>query len=226
MQDSLYVQKIREEWLGLIQQHRAIAVIRAPEFAIGQKMAKAVAKGGVRLIEITWNSDRPFDLVPALQRELPDCLIGAGTLLDHTATGAAIASGAKFLFSPHTHPALIQMALSAAIPVIPGALTPTEIVLAWNAGASSVKVFPIQSMGGIHYLKQLAPPLQAIPLIPTGGVTVENAADFIQAGAVGVGLSGDLFPPRAIAQQEWDAITQRAADLLARLNRVAGQRNN
>jgi 2-dehydro-3-deoxyphosphogluconate aldolase/(4S)-4-hydroxy-2-oxoglutarate aldolase len=213
MQPDHQWEKTRQRWLAHVQQQRAIAVIRAPAFAIGQTMAVAVARGGIRLIEVAWSSDRPADLVRALQAELPNCLIGAGTLLHQVAMEEAIAAGAKFLFSPHFQPDLVQTAVTAGVPVIPGALTPTEILAAWNAGAASIKVFPVQTMGGPGYLRQLAVPLAGIPLIPTGGVTVDNAADFIQAGAVAVGISGNLFPADAIAQQNWESITRRAIQL-------------
>lgn len=205
-------------WLQLIQAERAIAVIRAPELALGYQMAQAVAAGGVRLIEITWNSAAAATLIEKLRADLPDCIIGTGTLLNQGQVQAAIAAGAEFLFTPHTDPALIQMAVEAAVPMIPGALSPSEIVLGWQAGASSIKVFPVGAMGGPAYIASLQGPLGSIPLIPTGGVTVENAHQFIQAGAVGVGLAGDLFPKQAIATQNWSAIAQRAQFLLQSLH--------
>lgn len=176
-------------------------------------MAHAVAQGGITHIEITWNSIRPAELVAALRAELPTCWIGAGTLLNATDVQDAIAAGAQFLFSPHTQPSLIEQAVSQSVPMVPGALSPSEIVTAWQAGAACVKVFPIQAMGGPVYLRSLRGPLGQIPLIPTGGVTVENAADFLAAGAVAVGLSSDLFPKSAIAAGNWDAVQARSRQL-------------
>jgi 2-dehydro-3-deoxyphosphogluconate aldolase / (4S)-4-hydroxy-2-oxoglutarate aldolase len=144
---------------------------------------------------------------------LPDCRIGAGTLTDCEQMEQAIAAGARFLFSPHFNPELVRFACDRQVPVIPGCLSPTEIITAWQAGASSVKVFPVQSMGGPQYLKALREPLAGIPLIPTGGVTLANALTFIQAGAVGVGLSSDLLPPALVKTQDWAEITQRAKRL-------------
>jgi 2-dehydro-3-deoxyphosphogluconate aldolase / (4S)-4-hydroxy-2-oxoglutarate aldolase len=205
------------EWLALIQQHRAIAVIRARQLEPGYQMAKAVAVGGMRLIEITWDSDRPAALIARLQAELPDCVIGTGTILTLAQMQAAIAARAAFIFMPHTHPILIQTAVAHCIPCIPGALTPTEIVTAWQAGASSVKVFPVQALGGAAYIRSLQSPLGAIPLIPTGGVRVGNAAELIAAGAIGVGLAGDLFPQSALQTENWPLITQQAQTLLQNL---------
>ncbi|MDJ1184062.1 bifunctional 4-hydroxy-2-oxoglutarate aldolase/2-dehydro-3-deoxy-phosphogluconate aldolase [Roseofilum casamattae] len=200
--------------LSLLQQHKAIAVIRTPSIPIGYQLAQAVASGGIRLIEITWNSNNPGKMVQQLQKILPECIIGAGTLINSVQVADAIDAGAKFLFSPHTNPQLIQQAIAANIPMIPGALTPTEITTAWQAGASCVKVFPIQAVGGVNYIKALQGPLGQIPLIPTGGVTLDNAADFIGAGACGVGLSSQLFPRHLIAREDWQAIANNTKNLV------------
>jgi len=197
-------------WLSTLKQERAIAVIRAPTFELGQQMAYAVAAGGMRLIEITRNSDRAPELIAALRAELPDCLVGTGTLLNREHLESAIAAGAQFLFTPHVDFGLIQLALRQGIPIVPGALSPTEIVTAWQAGATSVKVFPVQAVGGAGYIRNLQGPLGQIPLIPTGGVTIENAQDFLAAGAIAVGLSGNLFPPSAVQAGDWQAIVQQA----------------
>ncbi len=199
-----------KSWLKLLQQYRAIAVIRAATFELGYEMAQAVARGGIHLIEITWNSDRPEDLIDILRSDLPHCTIGTGTLLNQVDLNRAIAAGAQFLFTPHTEPTLIQLAAASGIPIIPGALSPTEIVTAWHAGANCVKVFPISAVGGPHYIQSLHGPLGHIPLIPTGGVNLQNAINFLKAGAIAVGLSGDLFPKKLLAEQDWDAISDQA----------------
>jgi 2-dehydro-3-deoxyphosphogluconate aldolase/(4S)-4-hydroxy-2-oxoglutarate aldolase len=203
-----------QDWLTLLKKERAIAVIRTTEFQQGIHLAQAVAWGGIHLIEITWNSTQPAQLVTQLRQELPDCVIGAGTILNPTQLQEAINCGCQFIFSPHVNPTLIQMATAAEIPIIPGALTPTEIVTAWELGASCVKVFPIGVMGGVTYLKAIQAPLAGIPLIPTGGVTLENAKSFLDAGAVTVGLSSQLFPKPLVAAQDWDGISKRATQLL------------
>ncbi|HEY9596071.1 MAG TPA: keto-deoxy-phosphogluconate aldolase, partial [Cyanophyceae cyanobacterium] len=127
-----------QSWLTLLQQHRAIAVIRASQLSLGRQMALAVAAGGMPLIEITWNSDRASELIGKLRLELPHCTIGTGTLLNHEQLRQAIDAGAEFLFTPHTDISLIQAAVEAGVPIVPGALSPTEIVTAWSAGASCV----------------------------------------------------------------------------------------
>lgn len=206
-----------QDWHALLQQFRVIAVIRAPQFEAGYEMAKAAAAGGMRLLEITWDSDRAAALIHKLRLQLPDCTIGTGTILNEDQLEAAIAAGAQFLFTPHVSLSLIERAISQGVPIIPGALSPTEIVSAWQAGASSVKVFPVQALGGASYIQSLQGPLGQIPLIPTGGVTLENASAFLAAGAVAVGLSENLFPKQAVAAGNWDIMTQQAATLMARL---------
>ena len=113
---------------------------------------------------------------------------------------------------------MIKMAVFKNVPIIPGALTPTEIITAWHQGATSVKVFPVQAMGGVNYIRSLQGPLGHIPLIPTGGVTIDNASDFLQVGATAVGLSGELFPKQWILTENWQAISTQCKDLLVRLN--------
>ncbi len=206
-----------ESWLRALQAHRAIAVIRAPTLNLGREMAKAVAAGGMRLIEITWDSDRPAQLINELRSELSDCTIGTGTIFTLDQLQRAIDAGAEFVFTPHVNLPLIHQAIEQEIPIIPGALTPTEIVMAWQAGANSVKVFPVQALGGASYIQSLQTPLGQIPMIPTGGVSLDTAKDLLAAGAIAVGLSGNLFPKWAIENQDWEAIEQQSKTLMQRL---------
>jgi 2-dehydro-3-deoxyphosphogluconate aldolase / (4S)-4-hydroxy-2-oxoglutarate aldolase len=212
------MQSYRENWLKLVRKERIIAVIRSTDLSIGRKMARAAADGGIRLIEITANSSQPWKLIELLRSELPDCSIGTGTVLSLANVRNAIDCGAEYIFTPHLDIKLIQAATSAEIPMIPGALTPTEIITAWHSGATAVKVFPIQSVGGASYLQVLQGPISQIPLIPTGGVTVDNAPDFLTAGAVAVGLAGALFPPTEIVREDWHSIRDRASRLVMRIN--------
>jgi 2-dehydro-3-deoxyphosphogluconate aldolase / (4S)-4-hydroxy-2-oxoglutarate aldolase len=210
----------REVWLQQLQQQRAIAVIRASTFELGWQMANAVAAGGIHFIEITWNSEQPTKLIRELRSHLPHCQIGAGTLLSSDHMQAAIEAGAQFLFTPHVNAELIQQAVTQELPIIPGALSPTEIVTAWQAGATCVKVFPIQVMGGAAYLECLQGPLGHIPLIPTGGVTLENAVTLLQAGAIAIGLSSSLFPKALLQAGEWQAISERTQAFLTSLHHI------
>ncbi len=203
-----------QTWINLLKKHRAIAVIRTQDNNLGLSIAKAVAEGGGQLIEATWNSDRPAQFIETLRAELPHCIIGCGTLLTQADIREAIAAGAQFGFMPHVDRDLIRYGRDRGVPMHPGALTPTEIVTAWNAGANGVKVFPVSALGGSDYICALQGPLGQIPLIPTGGVTLSNAKALIAAGAIAVGLAGDLFPKEAIAQQDWQQITERTQRLI------------
>jgi 2-dehydro-3-deoxyphosphogluconate aldolase / (4S)-4-hydroxy-2-oxoglutarate aldolase len=204
-------------WLTLLRQQRVIAVIRTSQLSLGRQMAQAMAAGGISIIEITWNSADAPKLISQLRQELPLCTIGTGTILNKEQLQQAIDAGAQFLFTPHVDPELISLAVAADVPIVPGALSPTEIVTAWQAGAGAVKVFPIQAVGGASYIKALQGPLGQIPLIPTGGVTIENAQGLITAGAIAVGLSGELFPKSLIMTNDWKEIANRAKTLKEQL---------
>jgi 2-dehydro-3-deoxyphosphogluconate aldolase / (4S)-4-hydroxy-2-oxoglutarate aldolase len=216
---------VESDWLKVLRQHRAIAVIRTDEIALGLAMAKAVAAGGGRLIEVTWNSDRPAALVETLRAELPHCIIGCGTLLNLTDLQTAISAGVQFGFTPHVDEAMIRYGRERGLPMHPGALSPTEIVAAWKAGARAVKVFPVDSMGGADYIRSLQGPLGQIPLIPTGGVTLHNAEAFIRAGAIAIGLAGALFEKEAITQRDWPTITKKMQALVRTLQLIEDPRS-
>ncbi len=208
-----------ESWLQLLRQQKAIAVIRSTQMNLASKMAHAVAAGGMNLIEITWNSDCPAKLIAQLREELPHCTIGAGTILNLDQLELAVSAGAQFAFAPHFDAELLNTCLSRyEIPFVPGVLSPTEIVNAWQRGARVVKVFPVKSLGGAEYIKCLQGPLSQIALIPTGGITLENARSAIDAGAIAVGISSNLFPKNVVINQGWSTITDRAKHLLDRLS--------
>nr|WP_286395005.1 bifunctional 4-hydroxy-2-oxoglutarate aldolase/2-dehydro-3-deoxy-phosphogluconate aldolase [Pseudanabaena mucicola] len=221
--DRTFLQNPVNPWLSLLQQHRIIAVIRADNVSLAREMALAAAAGGIKLIEIAWNTDRAESLIPKLQQELPDCKIGTGTVLDTDSAERAIACGCSFLFTPHTNPELIAKGLENSIPVIAGALTPTEIITAWQAGAAAVKVFPIKVLGGVEYLQCLQPVLRDIPLIPTGGVSMQNADKFLAAGAIAVGISSHLFSPEVIAEDDWTTIIARSQTLIQKVQPFQNQ---
>ena len=207
-----------QTWLQLLRQHRAIAVIRCAEIDTACNMAHAVAAGGMKLIEITCNSEHSEKPISRLRTELPDCIIGTGTILSLERLHQAVSAGAQFAFSPHFNADLLDAASNLhQIPFVPGVLSPTEMVNAWQKGAKVVKVFPIKSLGGAEYIKCIRAPLDRIALIPTGGVTVDNAREMIDAGAIAVGISSDLFPKQAIALNDWSSITARTKKLLTRL---------
>jgi 2-dehydro-3-deoxyphosphogluconate aldolase / (4S)-4-hydroxy-2-oxoglutarate aldolase len=208
----------QDAWLSLLERNRAIAVIRSSQFSLGLAMAEAVAAGGIKLIEIAWNGDSPQHLVSKLRSNLPECTIGVGTILNLQQLREAVSAGAQYVFSPHfDRTLLVAASFTYQIPLIPGALSPTEIMTAWQAGASCVKVFPIDAVGGASYIKNLQGPMGQIPLIPTGGVTLDNAAQMLDNGAIAIGLASELFPKEAIARGDWETIVSRARNFQEKL---------
>ncbi|NEP59007.1 MAG: bifunctional 4-hydroxy-2-oxoglutarate aldolase/2-dehydro-3-deoxy-phosphogluconate aldolase [Symploca sp. SIO2G7] len=211
----------QQRWLQTLQTYRIIAVIRAESVESGLNMALAAAEGGIHLLEVTWNSYQPVALLQAIQKALPHCTVGVGTILAEEDLDVAIATGAQFCFSPHTSLALLHHGRTVHIPTIAGAMTPTEILTAWHAGASSVKLFPIKSLGGAAYLDCLQGPLEHIPLIPSGGVTHENAIELLAAGASAVGISSGLFTIEHVRHQNWQTIQKQAARLIRAVDSIS-----
>jgi len=146
--------------------------------------------------------------------------MGAGTVLDPETARAAILSGAQFIVTPALNPKTIELCRRYGKPIIPGALTPTEILTAWEAGADMVKVFPADSMGP-GYIKAILAPLPQIRLVPTGGVSAENAAQFLKAGATALGVGGNLVNKQAVARGDWAAITAEAQKLVQAVHQAA-----
>ncbi|MEO0354933.1 MAG: bifunctional 4-hydroxy-2-oxoglutarate aldolase/2-dehydro-3-deoxy-phosphogluconate aldolase [Cyanobacteria bacterium P01_A01_bin.3] len=194
------------EWLQQVKTDRVIAVIRTDELSISIKLAEAAIAAGMRHIEITSTSHRFTEAIAVLRERFPEIAIGTGTVVDEQVGKEAIAAGAQFVFSPYFTSEVMELALRQDIAMVPGALTPTEIGTAWRAGATAVKVFPIQSVGGAQYLKALKGPMGYVPLIPTGGVSCENARSFLDAGAIAIGLATHLFPKDLVREQNWLAI--------------------
>jgi 2-dehydro-3-deoxyphosphogluconate aldolase/(4S)-4-hydroxy-2-oxoglutarate aldolase len=198
-------------WLQRLGQQRVIALVRSDSFELGDRLARLAIAAGLTTIEIAWNENgrEAARTIAHLRRDFPSCEIGAGSILSASDARAAIAAGAQFLFSPHTDLATIAAARSASIPCIPGALTPTEINQAHLAGATAIKLFPIAAVGGVAYLKALRAPLPHLAFIPTGGITTTAVAGYLEAGAIAVALSSELFPADLVRCQAWDAIEAR-----------------
>jgi 2-dehydro-3-deoxyphosphogluconate aldolase/(4S)-4-hydroxy-2-oxoglutarate aldolase len=168
-----------------------VAVIRAASVDAALECARALVRGGVTGIEITFSTPGAAEAIAAARKELPHALVGAGTVLDQASLVAACDAGASFLVSPHTDEALLAAARERQVPFLPGALTPTEIVRAWQFGAACVKVFPGSAVGP-GYIRALKGPLPHIALMPTGGVDAKNLGEWLAAGAVAVGMGGSL----------------------------------
>lgn len=186
-----------------------IPVIRASTAEEAIFAAESVARGGIPIVEITMTVPGAIEVIAELVRELPDVLVGAGTVLDTTMARRCLYAGAKFLVSPGLDVATVKFAASKNVVMMAGALTPTEVIAAWRAGSDFVKIFPCAQVGGAAYLKALKGPLPQVPLVPTGGVNLETAADLIAAGAAALGVGGELIRK--------DLLQARRGDLLSDL---------
>jgi 2-dehydro-3-deoxyphosphogluconate aldolase/(4S)-4-hydroxy-2-oxoglutarate aldolase len=192
---------------------RVVAIVRLAEPASLVDVAAALIAGGIYTLEFTLTTPGALEAISACRaRFSDDAVIGAGTVLDANEARQCLAAGAQFLVSPGTDPAVIDAARDGGALSMPGALTPTEIIAAWRAGADVVKVFPARQLGP-QYIRDLRGPLPQIPLMPTGGVDERNAADYLRAGAVGVAVGGNLIDPAAVARGDWAAITVKARAL-------------
>ena len=192
-----------------------VPVVRASSAALAARAAEAVASGGIPIIEITMTVPGAVALIAELAQNVgDDVIIGAGTVVNSEWAQQCVDAGAQFLVSPGLDEGMLQFALSKNILVIPGALTPTEIMAATAAGADLVKIFPCGAVGGAKYIKALRGPFPNVAMIPTGGVNLETAADFIRAGAVALGIGGELVSAAAIETANGSRISEMARKFL------------
>lgn len=188
-----------------------LPVLRAASADEALALAWAIEAGGISAIEVTMTVPGAIQVIEILVREAGDrILIGAGTVLDPETARACMLAGAEFIVSPSLNLKTIEICHRYSVAIIPGALTPTEVVTAWEAGADVVKVFPCSAMGGAKYLKALKAPFPQIELIPTGGVSLSTAAEFLAAGAFALGVGADLVDAKAIAAGTPEIITHNA----------------
>jgi len=205
----------KEEVLSKIAEDGVVAVIRMTDTAKLAKVIEAVRAGGVKCIEITMTVPGAVEIIRSLSSSMPaDVLIGAGTVTSPDMAEQVIAAGARFVVSPVLNLEVIALCRKHGIACMPGCYTPTEIFTAWNAGADVVKVFPATSLGP-KYFKDLSGPFPKIRLMPTGGVSVDNAGEWIAAGAVAVGIGTDLLNKQFIDQERYAELTARAAAMYA-----------
>jgi 2-dehydro-3-deoxyphosphogluconate aldolase/(4S)-4-hydroxy-2-oxoglutarate aldolase len=188
-----------------------IPVVRATSADEAMRAIDAIREGGVSVLEITMTVPGAVGVIEQLTKKYgSDVLVGAGTVLDAETARACMLSGAQFIVSPALNLETIECCRRYGVAVMPGALTPTEVVQAWTAGADLVKVFPAGALGGASYLKALKAPLPHIEMVPTGGVSLKTAADFIKAGASALGIGADLVDLKAIRDGQASVITERA----------------
>lgn len=198
--------------LAAVRETGVLAVVRAPSADAAVHAAEALIRGGVTGIEVTFSTPDALDAIAELRRRHPDtALVGAGTVTTAAQAEESAAAGAQFLVAPGTVPDLARAMLGTGLTTMTGAMTPSEVMGALALGVDVIKVFPA-SLGGPGFLKALREPFADAVLMPTGGVTAENLADFLAAGAIAVGAGGDLLPRAALDAGDWDAIEARARD--------------
>jgi 2-dehydro-3-deoxyphosphogluconate aldolase/(4S)-4-hydroxy-2-oxoglutarate aldolase len=191
-----------------------VPVLRAESEEQALGLANAIADGGVTVLEVTMTVPGAVRVMARLTKERPDILIGAGTVLDPETARICMLEGAQFIVSPALNIKTIEMCQRYSIAVLPGALTPTEVVTAWQAGADVIKVFPANALGGAKYLKSLKAPLPQVDMIPTGGVSLATAHEFLEAEAFALGVGADLVDLKAAAAGEHHKITASARQYL------------
>lgn len=210
--------------LAILREVGIIPVIRAESEDAAIAVVEALAEAGLAVVEITMTVPNAIQVIGTVAQRYGDrVLVGAGTITSAESCDRAVDAGAAFIVSPCLVPEVIDAARLAEVAVIPGALTPTEIVEASRRGGDMVKVFPIQNVGGASYLRALRGPLPDIPLVPTGGVSLENVQAMFEAGAAAVGVGGELVSPDALARRDYKGIGATAGRFLAAVRSARGR---
>lgn len=198
---------------ALVEAQGVVAVVRLDDLSTAVELTQALIAGGISCIEFTFTNPRAAQAIEAAKAAVGDAgYIGAGTVLDPETARAAILAGAEYIVTPTTKRETIELCNRYAVPTVIGAFTATEMLTAREAGATYIKVHPA-SLGGPRYFKDILGPLPQLKLIPSGGVTPENAADFIRAGAVAVAMGSNLVDKASVVGKRWDVLTERARSL-------------
>ncbi len=207
----------------IVEEDGVVAVVRLDDLSDAVAIAQALLEGGVRAVEFTFTNRRAAEAIGIVRDAVGDAgFIGAGTVLDPETARVAILAGAEYVVTPTFKAETVQLCNRYGIPTVIGALTPTEILTAWEAGASYVKVHPA-SLGGPKYFKDVLGPMPQVKLVPSGGVTFDNVAEFVRAGAVAVALGSNLVDAKTVGAGDWSTITERARTLRG-LVRMARER--
>jgi 2-dehydro-3-deoxyphosphogluconate aldolase/(4S)-4-hydroxy-2-oxoglutarate aldolase len=200
-----------------------VPVVRAASAAQAIAAAEAVCAGGISVVEVTMTVPGAVEVIAQLVKTMGSAvLVGAGTVLDAGSARRCLDAGAQFLVSPGFDLETVKFANSQGVPIMAGALTPTEVITAWNAGSDLVKIFPCGNVGGAKYIKALKGPLPQIPMVPTGGVNLTTAAEFIQAGSAAVGVGGELILAAALKSGNTREITELAKQYVSIVREARG----
>lgn len=212
----------RKDLVAEVEKLGVVAIIRMPDPAALRAVVDALAEGGVRALEVTMTVPRAIELIAEIAPTLPsDFLFGAGTLLDAETVRRAVGAGAQFIVSPVFRREVVEAAHSEGVPVMPGCLSPTEILDAWDMGADIIKVFPATSVGP-GYIKDVRGPLPHVKLMPTGGVSIDNVGEWLRAGAVAVGVGSAVVDTKAIAAKQFNVIADNARRMVANVAAARG----
>jgi 2-dehydro-3-deoxyphosphogluconate aldolase / (4S)-4-hydroxy-2-oxoglutarate aldolase len=200
----------KQEVRALIEKIGIVPVIRTATPQEARFAAEAVWEGGIPIVEITMTIPQALDVISDLVKTMPRLLVGAGTVVNQDLALQCFDVGAQFLVTPGFSQKTVAAAHNLDILIMTGALTPTEVMTAWDAGVDFVKIFPCSNMGGPSYIKALKGPLPHVPLVPTGGVNLETAADYIHAGAAALGVGGELVLKHAFQERKPELISNLA----------------
>ena len=211
----------RSSALSTLREIGIVPVIRAESADAALAVVEALVEAGLTVAEITMTVPRAIDAIASVAKRFGDkVLVGAGTVTDAATARRAVDAGAEFIVTPCLVPDVIELARRMDVAVLAGALTPTEVFEAFRLGADMVKVFPAQNVGGASYLRALRGPFPKIPLVPTGGVTLDNVGEMFDAGAVAVGVGGELISKDALARRDYAAIGKLAGLFLAAVRKA------
>jgi 2-dehydro-3-deoxyphosphogluconate aldolase/(4S)-4-hydroxy-2-oxoglutarate aldolase len=214
----------KDEVRARIEEIGIIPAIRVSSADDALFAAESVAHAGIPVVEVTLTVPNAIEVVSALAQHSAEILVGAGTVLDTEMARRCLDAGAAFLTSPGLDPGLVEFAVRENVLVLPGALTPTEIMAAWKAGGDMIKVYPCGQVGGPRYIKAMRGPFPHVPLIASGGVNHLTAGEFILAGAAALGIGGDLIPREAIELRQPERIRELARRFLARVHEARSLR--
>lgn len=215
----------RNAILGSIIDIGVVPVVRTPTAESAIKSIEAIFRGGIRAAEITMTVPGAIKALEKVADQFGDKIVlGAGTVLDPETARACMLAGAQFFVTPSLKPATIEMVRRYSKVIMPGALTPTEVLTAWEAGADVVKVFPCGNVGGAKYIKALKGPFPQIEMVPTGGVNLDTTVDFLKAGACAVAVGGELIDAKSIAENKYEVFEERARLYLEKVREARSQK--
>jgi 2-dehydro-3-deoxyphosphogluconate aldolase/(4S)-4-hydroxy-2-oxoglutarate aldolase len=215
----------REEVRARIEQVGVIPAIRVSSAADALLAAEAVAGAGIPIVEVTLTVPGAIEVIASLAKQNSDLIVGAGTLWDLETAARCLDAGASFLTSTGLDLEIVEFAHQRNTVVFPGALTPTEVMMGWKAGADFIKIFPCSHVGGAAYIKTLKAPFPKVPLIAAGGINQQNVADFILSGAVAVGVGGHLVPKKSIELRQPHRIHELAGRFVSAVNAARREKN-